>query len=330
MIEESVWQQALALLRASRQVVVTSHVNLDGDAIGSELALAELLSQMGKRVHVLNDGAVPPVYLFLDAYGRAERYQESLHHHLLEEADLAVILDISDWARLGEVGSVLRQCQAKRLCIDHHIVTDQLAEVMLVDETASCTGELVFELAKRLRVPLRGHLAAALYTCVLTDTGGFRFSNTSPQAHRMAAELLENGVPFLDIYERIYEQNSPARLCLLAEAIKDLHFENGGRIAWFRVTQKMLRHCRASYWETENLAEMPRAIQGVEVAIMFTETPDGHVKMSLRSKGRVVVHHLASKFGGGGHPYAAGARLQGKMEQVVPQVLSEARALFGY
>ncbi|MDZ7374754.1 MAG: bifunctional oligoribonuclease/PAP phosphatase NrnA [candidate division KSB1 bacterium] len=330
MIEEATWQQAIDLIHSSRHAILTSHVNLDGDAVGSEIAMAELLSQLGKRVHILNDSSLPPLYLFLDAHGRAEKYQEAFHRHLIEDADLVVVLDISDWARLGEVGTVLRQVPARRLCVDHHIVTDQIADVMLVDEGASCTGELLFDLAKRMQAPIRGQLAAALYTCVLTDTGSFRFTNTTPKAHRMAAELLENGVPFLDIYERVYEQNSPARLCLLAEAIKDLHFENGGKIAWFRVTQKMLRRCQASYWETENLPEMPRTIQGVEVTIMFTETPDGNVKMSLRSKGRVVVHHLASKFGGGGHPYAAGARLQGKMEQVVPMVLSEAKALFGY
>ncbi len=330
MIAGHVWEQAISLIEDASNVVLSSHINLDGDAVGAEVALAEILNLRGKRVHILNDGPIPPLYLFLDSRGWVEKFQPERHEHIIEGADLIVILDISDWARLGEVSARLRESGAKRICIDHHIVTDQVGDVMLVDESASCTGELIFQLAKRMQIPLRGHLAEALYTCVLTDTGGFRFSNTTPSAHRMAAELIENGVPFLDVYEKIYEQNSPGRLCLLAEAIRDLHFENGGKIAWFRVTQKMLKRCKAAYWETENLPEMPRSIQGVEVTIMFTETPDGNVKMSLRSKGRAVVHHLASKFGGGGHPYAAGARLNGKMEQVVPIVLNEARALFGY
>lgn len=328
MIDEQTWKEVVDRLEKAERVVITTHVNPDGDAIGSEVAVSEILAQKGKQVHIFNHSPTPKLYDFLNGRGWIEHFDASRHEPLLEEADLAIILDISDWARLGTVGKALQKSDIYRICIDHHIVTDGVAQLMVVDRQASCTGEIVFDLAKRVGADISGRLAEALYTCVLTDTGSFRFTNTTPKAHRMAAELIERGVPFLEIYERVYEQNSPGRICLLAEAIRDLHFENGGKIAWFRVTQKMLKRCNASYWETENLPEMPRSIQGVEVTIMFAETAEGFVKVSLRSKGRVSVHDLANKFGGGGHPYAAGARLKGSLDEVVPVILNEAKALF--
>ncbi len=328
MIEEHVWQKLTDRLEKAERIVITTHVNPDGDAIGSEVAVSEILAQKGKQVHIFNHSPTPKLYDFLNVRGWIEHFDADRHEPIIQEADLVIILDISDWARLGDVGKVLQRSDVYRVCIDHHIVSDQVAHLMAIDRGASCTGEIVFDLAKRTGARVSGTLAEALYTCVLTDTGSFRFTNTTPKAHRMAAELIEKGVPFLEIYERVYEQNSPGRICLLAEAIRDLHFENGGKIAWFRVTQKMLKRCNASYWETENLPEMPRSIQGVEVTIMFAETAEGFVKISLRSKGRVSVHDLANKFGGGGHPYAAGARLQGTLDEVVPVILNEAKALF--
>ncbi|MGQ9852211.1 MAG: DHH family phosphoesterase [Candidatus Oleimicrobiaceae bacterium] len=317
------WQQVIDFIAARDDFVITSHISPDGDAIGAECALAVLLAERGKRSHIINVSPTPDHYQFLDPGRTLAQYDPPRHLELLRSAGGAFILDISDWARLREVGKVIKEFQLPRVCIDHHTQSDAMAEIEIIDPTASCTGELLFALSKAMGIKPSGRLAEALYTCLLTDTGSFRFANTTPNVHRMAAELVEAGVDVGKVYEHVYESSSPAKVRLMGEVLRSLSFACDGALAWFALTRQALERSGVMTWELESFPELPRMVAGVEVSLSFTELNNGRTKVSLRSKGRVPVIGIAAKFGGGGHTYAAGASIPGPLEAVLEKVLAE-------
>ncbi len=319
------WQKVIGFISNRDDFVITSHVSPDGDAIGAEVALSALLSLQGKRSSIINVSATPNHYRFLDPNGVIAQYDPGQHTELFRAAGGAFILDISDWARLREVGKVIKEFDLPRVCIDHHQQTDPMAEVELIDPSASCTGELIFDLCKAMGVNPKGRLAEALYTCLLTDTGSFRFANTSPEVHRIAAQLLEAGVDIGRVYEQIYESSSPAKVRLMGEVLRSLSFECEGSLAWFALSRQALEQSGVRTWELENFPELPRMVAGVEVSLSLTELSNGRTKISLRSKGRIPVIGIAAALGGGGHTYAAGAVLPGSIDAVLDKVLAETR-----
>ncbi|MDZ7330501.1 MAG: bifunctional oligoribonuclease/PAP phosphatase NrnA [candidate division KSB1 bacterium] len=316
------------LISAHQKFVLTTHINPDGDAIGSEIAMTEYLRGSGKHAIIINNSATPNNYKFLDRHQEIIVYDEQ-HRHLITDADAFIIVDISDWERLRTIGQLIKNMSAPKICIDHHHINYRFADLDIIHEEASSTGEIVYDFLVAVNFPINGIIAEALYTCLLSDTGSFRFSNTTAKTHRVASHLLELGINVREIHHLVYEQNSRSKMALLGEALRNLHYECDGRLAWFVLSEQMFQSCQASHWDTEGFPEIPRTIEGVDVSLMFTELDKDKVKISLRSKGKVVIHQIAEKFGGGGHHYAAGALVNSSLNEIVPIVVSEIKQLLG-
>lgn len=316
------------IIRTYQQFIVTTHVNPDGDGLGAEIALAQYLRQKNKTVKILNSSPAPEVYHFLDPNGDIEIYDAQKHVEYVSNADVVFILDISDWQRLRELGKFIQSSHLTKVCIDHHPKNEAFVEHDFIYPKASSTGELIFDLLRGLDAKFTNRITEALYTAILTDTGAFRFTNTSPRVHRIAAELLERDIDPQKIYKEIYENQSRARVKLMAQALKSLDFAYENRLAWMTITQNMLAETGATLKDTDGLSEFPRTIIGVEVALLFIELEDARVKISFRSKGNIVINELARRFSGGGHAFASGATVEGELEAVLKNVIEQAGPLF--
>ncbi len=327
MISEQELTMLNDIIVTHQKFVLTTHINPDGDAIGSEIALTQYLRQLGKEVSIVNNSSTPNNYKFLDRKEDIIVFDDAQHQQILASADAYIIVDISDWDRLRKIGQIIRTISVPKICIDHHHINYKFADIDIIYEEASSTGEIIFDFLTKMKYPIQGITADALYTCILSDTGSFRFSNTTARTHRVASHLIEAGVNAKEIYHLVYEQNSWSKMALMGEALRNLKYECEGRLAWFVLSQDMFDQCQASQWDTEGFPEIPRTIDGVEVSLMFTELSGEKVKLSLRSQGQVAINHIAEKFGGGGHHYAAGALVNKNLAETIPMVLSEIRRL---
>ena len=327
MISEQEIKMLANIIVKHQKFILTTHINPDGDAIGSEIALTQYLRHFGKEVHIVNNSSTPNNYKFLDRKQEIIVYDEAQHQQILESADVYLIVDISDWERLRKIGQVIKPSSVPKICIDHHHINYQFADIDIIYEQASSTGEIIFDFLTAMKYHIQGITADALYTCILSDTGSFRFSNTTAKTHLVASHLIEAGVNAKEIYHLVYEQNSWSKMALMGEALRNLKYECDGRLAWFILSQDMFDKCKASQWDTEGFPEIPRTIDGVEVSLMFTELSENKVKLSLRSKGKVEINHIAEKFGGGGHHYAAGALVNKNLAETLPIVLEEIKRL---
>ncbi len=328
MIYDGNWQAIRDFISGRTRFLVTTHVHPDGDAIGSQMAIAHYLRQMGKKVLLINCDPTPPYFQFLDAGEEIAIYDPEMHDAQIATVDGCIVVDISDWKRLAGIGRVIQRHQLPVACIDHHIPTDDMGEVHVCVQEASSTGEMVYDFLMDSKADWTPAMVDAVYAGILTDTGSFRFSNTTAKTHVIAADLLNRGAHYRAIYEEVYEKNSKQRTLLMARLLQEMHFECEDRLAYFSLSQQMLRETGAELWETEGFSELPRHIARVEVSLMFTETADGHTKVSFRSKGRVAINGMASLFGGGGHKYASGATLATGLQETVEMVVREAKKLF--
>ncbi|MFQ5603145.1 MAG: bifunctional oligoribonuclease/PAP phosphatase NrnA [bacterium] len=315
-------------IRRGNRFVLTTHVNPDGDGLGSEAAMAAFLNELGKDVYIFNSGPVPANYRFLDSSNKMIVYKPHLHREILFSADYIIILDISDWNRLRKIGEDMRDLKTKKICIDHHPPMEKFGDINLINIEACSTGEIVYDLIKFCCAPISKTIAEALYTCIVTDTGSFKFSNTNARAYTISGELVEAGVNPQKIYQQIYEHQTKSKIKLFAYVLNNLHFEQNDRVVWVEVTQKVLEEIGAKSYETDGLADYPRVINGVEVSIMFIEKQKSRIKVSLRSSGNFVINGIAQKFGGGGHPFAAGVSIEGSLKEYRPKILEEVSYLF--
>src|SRR5881398_107740 len=314
--------EVAAVLAPGRRVVLTTHVNADGDGVGSEVALWHLLMARGLKPVIANPTPVPDRFVFLLPAGadHSERAAKEI-----EAADVVVVLDISELSRLGDLQRAIKQSHAVA-CIDHHVSQGSLPEgPRLVAPEAAATAELVFDFACAVGWPLSRDAARALYVGLLTDTGAFRFANTSPRALRVAGALLERGVDPESIYESVYASAPEGRVRLMTEVLQTLVVEPEAGLAWVTVPPDALERHGATADDLDGIVEFPRSIAGVRLALLFRPISGGRIKVSLRSMGNVDVAVLAHQFGGGGHAKAAGASLPGTMADVQRQVLGAAR-----
>lgn len=325
---ENILASAREALDRARRPLITTHVNPDGDGLGSELALHRFLWERGKQTVILNASPTPLFYGFLDPDGLIQPYQSS--EPLPGDVDLLVALDYGKWERLGPMTQTASNSSLPVLCIDHHPSEGEeggegFGDPRVINEHACATGEIIYDLLKSYGgpspPPLSLPVAEALYAAIMTDTGSFRFSNTNGRTHRIAAELLDLGVKPQTTYSNIYESTHPARLRLLGLTLSGLKLSADGRIGWIAVTQEMLKSADARPEDTEDFVDFPRSLDGVQVSVLFIELPTGVIRTSLRSKGLIRVNRIAMSLGGGGHPFAAGIRVQGPLEEAVPRVL---------
>jgi phosphoesterase RecJ-like protein len=300
-------------------------MNADGDGCGSETALARLLAQRGIHCRIVNPTPWPAMFQFLlgndveDASARGAR--------ALDDIDALIVLDINDVRRLGQLSDRVRALTVPVSVIDHHVPGDEPVGTLAVADTHACaTGELVFDIAVTLGLEITPAIAQSLYAAILTDTGSFRFSNTSPRAHGIAAALLAAGVNPEDMYRRIYAQVSLGRLHLLREALATIDSEPDIGLSHISMDAGVLDRFDVTSEELDGIVEHPRSIAGTRMALFVRDLGHGKVKVSLRSTGDVDVQRFARRYGGGGHRKASGAMLSGSLIEVRSQVVADARA----
>ncbi len=323
------WSEIIHLIKNHQSFVLSSHVNPDGDAIGSELALAGHLLRLGKQVTILNSDPLPVNFRFLDPRRMVRRFSPVRHTPVIQTAEVIFVLDTSGgWSRLGSVGEALAAAGAVKACIDHHPDPTDFVDLAVVDTDAAATGELIYELLKEMGAELSLTMAHALYTAIVTDTGSFRFPKTSPRTHRITADLLAAGVDSFFVYRQIYEQHALNRIRLKGQVMASIQTTAGGQIAYYSLAGSILKACGVAVSDLDGFASLGQEIGGVRIVIFCLESSRSRVKVSLRSDGTVAINRLAAEYGGGGHPAAAGATVTGRpMEEVLVEVVAKATAL---
>jgi phosphoesterase RecJ-like protein len=301
-------------------------MNSDGDGCGSETALARLLGQMGISAHIVNPTPWPEMFTSLLGSDVPDRTAEG--SGALKNIDHLIVLDISDIKRLGSLAGAVRALKTAPMVIDHHLPGEEPpGPIRVTDVTACATGELIYDFAATLGLEITPAIATSLYTAILTDTGGFRFSNTSPRCHAIAARLLAAGVDPEEMYRRIYASVPRGRLQLLADALGTLETDDAKGLAWVTIAAGALEKYDVSSEDLDGIAEYPRSVKGVRLAIMFRDLGHGKVKISFRSVRGVDANALAKQFGGGGHARASGALVAGSLDEVRSKVLTAAREM---
>lgn len=303
----------IAALRRCSRILISVHKNPDGDALGSQLALMLALEKSNKTVVAQNIDPVPELYRFLPASSRIRTGSAVEGRY-----DALLVLD-ADPPRTGLFDG--NYPADIRINIDHHITNPAEWPLTWLDPAASATGEMVYELIQRLGVPMDREIALCLYTAIFTDTGSFRYSNTTPKSMRMAAELIEAGADPWLVTEHVYESFAYRRIKLLGNVLAGMERSDDGKLAWVVITEKLYRQFGATAEDTENFVNFVRSTKGVEVAILFRQTAASQYKISLRSKGRVDLSGLAQSLGGGGHKNAAGSVVDGTLDEVKKRVI---------
>jgi phosphoesterase RecJ-like protein len=311
-------------LRAGRSVAISTHINADGDGCGSETALSRLLGQMGVRSKIVNPTPWPEMYKFL--LGTDVRDASSLGAKGLKDVDVLVVLDISDVKRLGVLAEAVRRLAIPKLVIDHHLPSDEPPSTLMVADTAACaTGELIFDFATVMDLKITPDIARALYIALLTDTGGFRFSNTTARCLSIAGQLVASGVEPEEMYGRLYASVPVGRLHLLRDALATLEVDPQYGISWISVAAGAAEQYGLRSEDLEGIAEHPRSIGGTRLAVFFRDLGHDKVKVSFRSTGDVDVNKFARQFDGGGHAKASGALIEGSLDAVRHRVIVAAR-----
>lgn len=307
-------KDCVKLLSQAKRIALTAHIHPDGDALGSLLALYAYLIAQGKQVSMILDDEVPRAFRFLADWQKIEKPESKV------DTDLVVILDASDLERIGKVSDVV---QAPMLNIDHHVSNLKFADYWYIDSQAAATGELLFRLFKEANADITPDMATALFTAIATDCGFFRFANTSADTLLYASELVALGAKPHLISEQL-ETKPRAVIEVLPKVLETLEVidcKEHGQIATLTLSQKILADFKD---DTEGFINYPRNVEGVEIAIMFKETDNNSVRVSLRSK-QVDVSQLALAFGGGGHARAAGCTVFEPLEKAKVLVLDAAK-----
>ena len=311
-------------LVAGRTVALSTHINADGDGCGSETGLARLLMQRGMTVRIVNPTPWPDLFDFLLGDDVEDRSADGVN--ALKGIDLLIVLDISDVKRLGQLADRVRSLSVPRLVIDHHIASDEPGGDIVLTDTAACaTGELVYDLACELGFEITPLVARSLYTAILTDTGGFRFSNTTPRCHAVAADLMAAGVDPEEMYQRVYASAPEGRVRLLGDVLQSLGVDAERGIAWLSLPAGRMEQYNVRQEDLDGIVEHARSIAGTRMALFFRDLGHGKVKVSFRSSGGVDVNAFARQFGGGGHARASGALIAGSLDDVRERVLAAAR-----
>lgn len=293
---------AIELIKKSNNIYLVSHVQPDGDNIGSTLALARAIEKLKTNVKVLKVDDIPSDYQFLPGIDKIKDYSVD------ESIDLLVSLDSSDLHRLGP-GKEFALKANKVINIDHHITNDNFGDINIVSPSSAATGEIIYDFINKMGVDIDKDIATCLYTAISTDTGSFMYSNTSYKTHLIIAELLKTGIDADNININLYQSRSMARTKLFIDSMNSLETYLEGKVGIIVATQDMLKANHAKMEDTEGLISFVRGIDSVEVACLLKEVDEKEVKISLRSKKQIDVAKICNKFNGGGHVRAAGCTI---------------------
>jgi len=304
-------------IKASQWVMVCSHVDPDGDSVGSQLAMGSLLRDLGKRVAIVNQDPVPRRYQFLDTEGMIQSQLPAGF-----QPETVVVLDCSSRKRLGMIGDLISPDMLV-ITIDHHSSLPKPNDPAYFEPSASSTGELLVDLFKNLEIPIGRKRAAQLYTAILTDTGGFRFPNTSARCLAVAAELAAQGIEPSIIARQVYEQLTESSLKLLSRALSKIETLEDNRICLVCLEKEDLEACQAPDEEAQGVVDHLLSLKGCLVGVLLREAFPETVKVSLRTRESVQANKIAEALGGGGHPNAAGYRAKGPLSHARQEALRE-------
>lgn len=314
------------LIKNNDKFVITSHVNPDGDSIGSEIALYKYLKKQGKNARIISYSETPDNYLFLDNNNKIEKFDENKHNTTIQEADVIFILDTNEYSRLRTMEQYIRKSPAKKVCIDHHLGKSNGFDYSIIDTDSPATGEILFKLfTLDNKQKLDIDIAIPLYAAIMTDTGSFRFPRTDSDTHRITAELIDCGADPVEIYSKVYGRAQLGRLKLLSRFLNNMVLLYDGKIVYSNIYLKDLEETGTNVFDTEGFSHYIMSMASVQIGIIFTQSPRG-VKISFRSKGEIYANELAKEFGGGGHMNAAGAWVdKGDLEKLVKEVTLKAK-----
>ncbi len=308
-------EQIVKEIKEGRRFLVASHQNPEGDAIGSSLALTIALKNLGKEVTTFNQDGVPKLLQFLPGATEVSRKLPPDMPY-----DCAFIVDCGEPELLGEEFPRIKGIR-KIINIDHHGTNDGFGDLQFIDPGASAAGELIYRLLKKIPVEITPEIATNIYTAIISDTGSFRFRNTTAEGLRIAGEMIEQGVEPKKIAQQLYETQPSAYLQLLALVLGTLEIAHGGKVASVTVLQEMFQRTGTSKDATEGFVNYPVSIEGVSLAILFREISESKFKVSFRARENIDVSLLAQEFGGGGHKGAAGCTIEGTLPEIKESVL---------
>lgn len=314
-------KKVIAAIKKFKRFLITAHINQEGDALGSQLAMKELILSLGKEAVILDSDAVPEHYRFLP---KADQISNDMNAKF--DFDAAIVLDCPTLKRTGRVEDIIKARRRPVINIDHHISNEEFGNVNWVDPHASSAGEIVFKLYKEMGVKISKESALCLYIAILTDTGSFNYDNTSSVTHEIAGELLGYGLDPALVSESVYERRSIEDIKLLGMVLSTIKTNKSGEIAYMEITKKMLKDTNADMAKSEGFVNYARSIDKVKVAMIFKEEAkdDGKIGVSFRSRGDVDVNRIASIFGGGGHVKAAGCTVPGALAEAERKVIEKA------
>ncbi len=320
-IQQGSWDEIQSVIDQHARFAISSHINPDGDAVGSGLALKRILEKRGKDVlFILEKKLGPSFHPFLH---NGEVIDFESNPPDLSDRHALIMTDAGLWKRLGDVGKVFQAHPGAKICIDHHPPHDSFSGVRLVDTSAPSTTVLIYHFLEHLEMELTLDIAEPIYLGLIVDTQNFHLPNTTVESHRIAARCLEAGVQPTHVYDPVFGTTRFARLRLMSMAFENLKVYCDGKLAVMHTSLDMIKESGADVMEDEGFSDLVRTIEGVSVGIYLREEADKRVKVSWRGKGNNNIAISANKFGGGGHQRAAGALLHGTVEEARQQVIDE-------
>ncbi len=307
-------------LDGAKRVLISTHLLPDGDGLGAEAALFHYLKRARKACRVYNPDQLPRRYRFLDP--KSQILLGPGEVELWDTCDLWLIVDTNDPRRLGKVWPEMNLRARKIFFLDHHQEIGGLTYpphvTHLADPESSSIGEMLYRIFAELNLgKLNKDVAMGLYVSVMTDTNSFRYSRTTPISHRIAAEMIEQGVNPEEVYQNIYSSKDVSHLQLMGHVLQNVKVAGGGKVAWLQMDQELRKKYQATADDTQSFLNLLLLLKDAEVVCLFREEDDGDVRVSIRSKGRVIVNKLAQELGGGGHEYAAGLQLTQSLDKTV-------------
>ena len=321
--------QIIRHIKDGQHLLIASHAEPDGDAVGSLVALGLALRKFGKKITLYNASPIPAVYRFLSGSERIVRQIETANTY-----DIAIMLDCGDLIRIGEDASTIEKIPVI-INIDHHVSNTGFGHIQLIDTSACATAEIVYRLIKALEIPFDKEIATSLYTGILTDTGSFRFSNTNQAAFAISKKMTEVGVDAHSVAQHVYGTYSLGRIKLLNMALNSIEISDNGKLSMMTITRSMLNQTGTSTEDLDGMINYARRIEDVKVAALIHEIKNGAGKfanmnryhVSLRSDSSVDVASIAGKFGGGGHSSAAGFQIESTLVALKTKIIELAEDL---
>ncbi len=326
----SKFKECIGIVNESKRITITTHVNPDGDAIGSTLAFYYYVLSKGAEARIIIHSPVPYNYEFLPGTSEIRRYSGEEEDYILS-SDAIFLIDINDVNRTKSVSEAINKAKCKKVVIDHHIKPKEFADLYIDEEEATSAGELIYELLKfDDEFVIDKRIAECLYAAIMTDTGSFRFERTDARTHRIIAELIDYGANPTDLYDSIYNKRPFRVMKLYGEALVNMELHYDGKLCVMLVTKGSYKRAGAVEEDVEDIVENSLTIEGVKVGVLLSENRSKEeIRISFRGKYDIPARNLALEFGGGGHMQAAGARVHGEpLEKVKNDVIKKAAKLF--